>query len=152
MAFELQEASISDMDELAKLFLELWEDDYLLKSMMLNTPFAEQQAFWAAAFRDYFKKSAYRTFKIVDSDARYVCSIKNIRSLAATLTTNTGSYFMNQANGGILPLDIPSQPLQKCRGRVRGAQLPNILDVELISDFFSKLDKKMRVYSASPWN
>jgi hypothetical protein len=89
MAFELQKASIADMDELAKLFLESWKDDYLLNSMMLNTPFAEQQAFWAAAFRDDFEKPAYKTFKIVDSDAGHVCSVKNIRSLAAASTTDT---------------------------------------------------------------
>jgi hypothetical protein len=63
------------MDETAKLFLESWKDDYLIRNIMPNTPIDEQQSFWAAALKDDFPKPGHKFFKITDHrDGQLVCS------------------------------------------------------------------------------
>jgi len=69
MTFDLKEANLSDMDELAEVLDKTYVKDPIISQLMPSVETKDRVAFWAGWLRADFPKPGEKMFKMVESDS-----------------------------------------------------------------------------------
>ena len=68
MFFDLKEANLSDIDEIAEVLDQTYTDEPIISQLMPSVDTKDRVAFWAGWFRADFSKPGEKMFKMVESD------------------------------------------------------------------------------------
>ena len=68
MSFNLEEANVSNINELAEVLDKTYADDPIVSQLMPLVDTKDRVAFWSGWFRADFSKPGEKMFKMVESD------------------------------------------------------------------------------------
>jgi len=71
MAFRLQLADASDIDEISSVLDRAWTEDPVLKHLMPSVPAQARMKFWGDYMRHALNLPGERLYKIVETDSGY---------------------------------------------------------------------------------
>ena len=69
MSFDLKEANLSDIEELAEVLDKTYADEPIISQLMPSVDTTDRVEFWAGWFRNDFSKPGEKMFKMVEAES-----------------------------------------------------------------------------------
>ncbi|KAN0104726.1 Acyl-CoA N-acyltransferase [Hyaloscypha variabilis] len=79
MSFDLKEASLSDIEELAEVLDKTYADEPIISQLMPSVDTKDRVEFWAGWFRNDFSKPGEKMFKMVEAESGKIVAFLKAR-------------------------------------------------------------------------